>query len=98
MSIRTNNLNNNHFMKLALQQAHKILGNTKENPADGCVIVIKNSVINASSTGFNGRPHAENKAFLNNKLNTKNSDLYVTLEPCVHYGKTPPCINQIIKK
>ena len=42
-------------MKLALQQAHKLLGNTKENPAVGCVIVNKNSVINATSTGFNGR-------------------------------------------
>ena len=92
------NQNNTYFMNLALQQAKKIIGNTKTNPAVGCVIVKKKNVISAGYTGFNGRPHAENNAINFSKHNLKNSDLYVTLEPCSHYGKTPPCVNSIIKK
>ena len=46
---------------------------------------------------MNGRPHAEFNA-LNKKLNFKGSDLYVTLEPCTHYGLTPPCTNLIKQK
>ena len=88
---------NSYFMGLALQQAHKSLGNTKENPSVGCVIVKNNHVISAGFTGINGRPHAEQNAINFSKKNVKNSELYVTLEPCSHYGKTPPCVNKIIK-
>ena len=87
-----------YFMSLALQQAYKTLGNTKENPAVGCVIVKDDHVIGSASTGINGRPHAEFSAIKFSKVNLKNSELYVTLEPCSHYGKTPPCIKTIIKK
>ena len=84
-------------MSLALLQAYKCLGNTKENPAVGCVIVKEGSIISAGFTGKSGRPHAEFNAINNSNKNIKNSDLYVTLEPCSHYGKTPPCVNNIIK-
>ena len=84
-------------MRLALQQAHKSLGNTKENPAVGCVIVKNNHVISSGFTSINGRPHAEYNAINSSKVNLKDSELYVTLEPCSHYGKTPPCVNSIIK-
>ena len=90
--------NHNYFMKLALDQARKILGNTKNNPAVGCVIVKDNNVIAAGNTSVNGRPHAEQNAINFSKKNLKNSHLYVTLEPCTHYGKTSPCANKIIKK
>ena len=85
------------FMKLALMQAQKNLGKTKENPSVGCVIVKDNCVISAGCTGKNGRPHAEHNAMFYSKNAVKNSDLYVTLEPCSHYGKTPPCVKTIIK-
>ena len=85
-------------MNLALAQAKSVLGNTKNNPAVGCVIVKSNCVIHSGSTGFNGRPHAEYNVLNSAKKNVNNSSLYVTLEPCSHYGKTPPCVNIIIKK
>ena len=85
-------------MKLALYQARKNLGNTKENPSVGCVIVKDNQIISVGSTSINGRPHAEQNAFNFAKVNVENSNAYVTLEPCNHYGKTPPCTKKIIKK
>ena len=84
-------------MKLAYNQASKILGNTGSNPAVGCVIVKNNELISLAHTNFNGRPHAERIALSNKKTNFKGSLLYSTLEPCGHYGKTSPCID-IIKK
>ena len=84
-------------MKLALMQAQRNLGNTKENPSVGCIIVKNGCVISAACTGMNGKPHAEQNAINCSKSNIKNSDLYVTLEPCSHYGNTPPCVNTIIR-
>ena len=83
-------------MELALRQAQKTLGNTKENPAVGCVITKDNCVISAGYTSINGRPHAEQNAINFSKVNIYKSELYVTLEPCSHYGKTPPCVKSII--
>ena len=92
------NKNNNHtyFMRLALEQAKKVLGNTKNNPAVGCVITKNNSVISVGYTSNNGRPHAEYNAIYQSKKNLKGAELYVTLEPCSHYGKTLPCTKSII--
>tara|TARA_B100001123_G_scaffold217994_1_gene246125 strand:- start:1419 stop:2522 length:1104 start_codon:yes stop_codon:yes gene_type:complete len=98
MSINQNNQSNHlFFMRLAFSQANKNLGNTNENPSVGCVITKNNSVISSGYTGLNGRPHAEINAINFSKTSLKNSDLYVTLEPCSHYGKTPPCTRSIIK-
>jgi diaminohydroxyphosphoribosylaminopyrimidine deaminase/5-amino-6-(5-phosphoribosylamino)uracil reductase len=91
------NLYDNFFMDLALMHAEKNLGNTKSNPSVGCVVVKNNCVISAGNTGINGTPHAEFAA-LTNSRNIENSNLYVTLEPCSHFGKTPPCVNKIIKR
>ena len=98
MSIKLNkHTKHSFFMKLALMQAQINLGNTKENPAVGCVIVKNNCTISAGYTGINGRPHAEQNAITYSKNDIKNSDLYVTLEPCSHYGRTPPCVKAIIR-
>ena len=94
---RNKNKNHIYFMRLALEQAKKVLGNTKNNPAVGCVITKNNHVISTGHTSINGRPHAEHNAINLPKKNFKGSELYVTLEPCSHYGKTPPCVNTIIK-
>jgi len=97
MSISQNkNKIHSYFMNLALEQAKKMLGNTKENPSVGCVVTKNNQVVGAGTTSFNGRPHAEFNALKLNK--EKNCNLYVTLEPCSHYGKTSPCVKYIKKK
>ena len=90
-------INHNFFLNLAFKLAENHLGKTKSNPSVGCVVVKNNSVISSGVTSINGRPHAEFNA-LNKKINFKGSDMYVTLEPCTHYGKTPPCTNIIKKK
>ena len=87
----------NFFSNLAFNLAESHLGKTKLNPSVGCIIVKNNSVISSGVTSINGRPHAEFNA-LNKNVNFKNSKMYLTLEPCTHYGKTPPCINLIKRK
>ena len=86
-----------YFMRLALQQARTIIGNTAKNPAVGCVIVNKGCVVSVASTSKKGRPHAEHNALNNLKTKLKkNAQLFVTLEPCSHHGKTKPCVRKII--
>ena len=84
-------------MKLAYNQASINLGNTKENPSVGCVITKNNHLISAGRTEFKGRPHAEHTAINFSKENLHKANLYVTIEPCSHTGKTPPCVNKIVK-
>ena len=100
MSTAKNNNTKKHkyFMKLAYNQANKILGNTGENPAVGCVIIKNNELISLGHTNIGGRPHAEKRALSSKIVNYKGSSLYSTLEPCSHYGKTPPCIDTIKQK
>ena len=90
-------INHNYYLNLAFQLAERNLGQTRLNPSVGTVIVKKNSVLSSGVTSFQGRPHSEFNA-LNNLKNCSGASLYTTLEPCTHYGKTPPCINIIIKK
>ncbi|REK48815.1 MAG: riboflavin biosynthesis protein RibD, partial [Proteobacteria bacterium] len=87
-----------NYMNIALRLAMLKHGLTGTNPAVGCVIVKNNKIISIGSTGLNGKPHAERSAINNSTESLKDSKLYVTLEPCSHYGKTPPCTNIIIKK
>ncbi len=89
-------INHSFFSNLAFNLAEKHLGQTKKNPSVGCIVVKDNSVISSGVTSINGRPHAEFNA-LSKKLDFKNSTMYVTLEPCTHYGLTPPC-SKIIKE
>ena len=84
------------YLNLAFEKAKINLGKTKLNPTVGCVLVKNNSVISSGYTSIEGRPHTEYNA-LRFKKKFKNTDLYVTMEPCVHYGLTPPCTN-LIKK
>ena len=83
------------FSNLAVNLANNHLGKTSTNPSVGCIIVKDYSVVSSGVTSISGRPHAEFNA-LNKKMNFKGSDMYVSLEPCVHYGLTPPC-TKIIK-
>ena len=85
------------YMSLALTLANARHGLTGENPSVGCVIVNNDEIISIGQTGFNGRPHAEYSAIKNSNEILDGSTMYVTLEPCSHYGKTPPCTKEIIK-
>ena len=87
--------NHNYYSGLAFSLAEKNLGKTNKNPSVGCVVIKNESVISSATTSINGRPHAEYNA-LNKNIDFKNSDIYVTLEPCNHFGLTPPC-TKIIK-
>jgi len=90
-------LNDYKYFCLAFEQAKINLGSTKTNPSVGCVVVKDNTIISSGRTSLNGRPHAEFNS-LNKNLNFHNAQLYITLEPCSHYGLTPPCTKIIIKK
>ena len=89
--------NHNFFSNLAFNLAENHIGRTGINPSVGCVVVKNNSVISTGITSINGRPHAEFNA-LNKNINFSDSEMYLTLEPCTHYGKTPPCIDLIKRK
>ena len=90
-------LKDKNYMKLALNLASARKGLTGDNPSVGCLIVKNDKVISIGQTGLEGRPHAEHNAINNSLEELKGSKMYVTLEPCNHYGKTPPCTNSIIK-
>ena len=85
------------YMKLAISLARGRIGLTGENPSVGCLIVKNDRIISIGQTGFGGRPHAERNAINNSLEKLNGSKMYLTLEPCNHYGKTPPCTNSIIK-
>ncbi len=93
---RKNSLDNK-FMRFAINLAINQKGLTGTNPSVGCVIVKDKKIISYGVTSLNGRPHAEAIALKKCKINSSESTIYVTLEPCSHYGKTPPCTNNIIK-
>ena len=86
-----------NYMKLAINLASARKGLTGDNPSVGCLIVKEDKIISIGQTGYNGRPHAEYSAIKNSFERLKGSKMYVTLEPCNHYGKTPPCTKSIIK-
>ena len=90
-------INRNFYSNLAFRLAEINLGKTNKNPSVGCIIVKDNSVISSAVTSKGGRPHAEFNA-LNKKANFIGSHMYLTLEPCTHYGQTPPCTSLIKKK
>ncbi|MCI5596145.1 MAG: bifunctional diaminohydroxyphosphoribosylaminopyrimidine deaminase/5-amino-6-(5-phosphoribosylamino)uracil reductase RibD [Lachnospiraceae bacterium] len=86
------------YMKRALELAKKGMGYTAPNPMVGCVVVKEGQVIAEGYHERYGEFHAERNALQNCIKDPKGADLYVTLEPCCHYGKTPPCIELILEK
>jgi len=88
------------YIKRCIEIAKNGLGTTRPNPMVGCVIVHQNNIIGEGFTSAYGGPHAEVNAIASvlDKSLLKSSTLYVTLEPCSHFGKTPPCTNLIIEQ
>lgn len=87
----------NSYMKQALRFAALGRGKTSPNPMVGTVIVKNGKVIGKGSHKGKGKPHAEIEALKQAKDQVKGATLYVTLEPCSHFGATPPCTDAIIK-
>jgi len=87
------------YMQHALALAAKGLGRTSPNPMVGCVVVSGNEVVGEGYHEYAGGPHAEVNAFRDIPAeHRKNLTVYVTLEPCAHHGKTPPCIDFLLKE
>ena len=85
------------YMKQALELAGKGIGFVNPNPMVGAVIVKDGRVIGRGWHEYYGGPHAEINAIKDVKGNTENATIYINLEPCSHYGKTPPCSLEIIR-
>lgn len=90
-------MNDSEYMRMALDHAKKGCGFTAPNPMVGAVIVKDGRVIGQGWHEKYGQPHAEPNALADCKESPKGAVMYVTLEPCCHYGKQPPCVNAIIK-
>jgi diaminohydroxyphosphoribosylaminopyrimidine deaminase / 5-amino-6-(5-phosphoribosylamino)uracil reductase len=84
------------FMALALSLGRRGLGRTWPNPAVGAVIVKDGIIVGRGWTQPGGRPHAEVEALRRAGAAARGATLYVTLEPCSHHGKSPPCADAII--
>ena len=87
-----------HFMRVALSLSRRGLGNVWPNPAVGCVLVSKSgNIVGRGWTKPGGRPHAERVALDQAGTNAAGATAYVTLEPCSHFGKSPPCVLGLIE-
>lgn len=88
-----------HMMEIALALARRGLGTTAPNPSVGAVIADETTgeVIARGVTQPGGRPHAEVEALKRAGARAKGATLYVTLEPCAHHGKTPPCADAVVE-
>lgn len=85
-----------YYMNLAIEEAKKGIYTTRPNPAVGCVIVKSGLIIGSGFHPIAGQPHAEVFALRNSTQSVEGATAYVTLEPCSHTGKTPPCAEALI--
>ncbi|ANM09998.1 MULTISPECIES: bifunctional diaminohydroxyphosphoribosylaminopyrimidine deaminase/5-amino-6-(5-phosphoribosylamino)uracil reductase RibD [unclassified Rhizobium] len=84
------------FMAAAIRLSRRHLGRTATNPSVGCLIVSDGVVVGQAVTAVGGRPHAEPQALAEAGAAARGATAYVTLEPCSHHGKTPPCAEALI--
>ncbi len=97
MTDRAGAARDERWMRLALGLAARGLGNTWPNPAVGCVLVRDGQLVGRGWTQVGGRPHAEAMALAQAGQAAKGATAYVTLEPCCHHGRTPPCADALIQ-
>jgi diaminohydroxyphosphoribosylaminopyrimidine deaminase/5-amino-6-(5-phosphoribosylamino)uracil reductase len=91
-------INDQRYMRLALQLAEAAQGQTDINPVVGCVVVKNGSIVGTGAHLKRGGSHAEVHALNMAGKEAEGSTVYVTLEPCSHYGKTPPCADRLIEE
>ncbi|MEO1789541.1 MAG: bifunctional diaminohydroxyphosphoribosylaminopyrimidine deaminase/5-amino-6-(5-phosphoribosylamino)uracil reductase RibD, partial [Pseudomonadota bacterium] len=84
------------YMALALRLGAQRLGQVWPNPAVGCVIVKDGRIVGRGATAPGGRPHAEPQALAQAGDAARGAAVYVSLEPCAHHGRTPPCCDALI--
>ncbi|MBX5048020.1 bifunctional diaminohydroxyphosphoribosylaminopyrimidine deaminase/5-amino-6-(5-phosphoribosylamino)uracil reductase RibD [Rhizobium lentis] len=84
------------FMAAAIRLSRRHLGRTATNPSVGCLIVRNGAIVGSAVTALGGRPHAEPQALAEAGELARGATAYVTLEPCSHHGKTPPCADALI--
>ncbi len=84
------------FMRLAIALGQRGLGRVWPNPAVGCVVVQDGRIVGRGWTAPGGRPHAEPQALAQAGAAARGATVYVSLEPCAHHGKTPPCARALI--
>ncbi|MGO7731839.1 bifunctional diaminohydroxyphosphoribosylaminopyrimidine deaminase/5-amino-6-(5-phosphoribosylamino)uracil reductase RibD [Rhizobium johnstonii] len=84
------------FMAAAIRLSRWHLGRTATNPSVGCLIVKDGVIVGRAVTALSGRPHAETQALAEASALARGATAYVTLEPCSHHGKTPPCSEALI--
>jgi diaminohydroxyphosphoribosylaminopyrimidine deaminase/5-amino-6-(5-phosphoribosylamino)uracil reductase len=83
-------------MRMAIGLARRGVGNTWPNPAVGCVVAKDGVVVGRGWTQPGGRPHAETEALTRAGAAARGATAYVTLEPCAHHGRTPPCADALV--
>lgn len=88
---------NKKYFELALRMADRARGQSNPNPGVGAILVKNNAIIGRGATRACGSDHAEIVALKQAGVNAAGAELYVTLEPCAHWGRTPPCADAIIK-
>lgn len=89
-------MNDADFMRAALNLARRGLGAVWPNPAVGCVLVKDGEVVGRGWTQPGGRPHGETEALARAGAQAQGATAYISLEPCAHHGKTPPCADALI--
>ena len=92
----TTEADDRRHMGRALALARRGLGQVWPNPAVGCVLVKDGAIVGRGWTQKGGRPHAETEALKRAGAAARGATAYVTLEPCSHYGQTPPCAEALI--
>lgn len=90
-------MNDSDYMQLAMRLARKAKGFTSPNPCVGAVVVKEGKIVGQGFHTACGKPHAEVEAINDAGDQARNATIYVTLEPCNHFGKTPPCTHKIIQ-
>ena len=81
----------------ALELAERGRGSTAPNPLVGCVIVREGRVVGEGYHLAAGQPHAEVLALAEAGESARGADVFVTLEPCAHFGRTPPCVDALVR-
>ena len=90
-------MNDTQYMHTAMQLALRAKGQTSPNPMVGCLIVKGNKILAEGWHQAAGKDHAEVAALKKMDFKARGAKMYVTLEPCVHYGRTPPCVDSILR-
>ncbi len=93
----TTRADDERFMARAIEVSLRHQGQTLSNPSVGCVLVKDGKIIAEAVTAIGGRPHAERQALEMAGEAARGATAYVTLEPCSHWGKTPPCANALVE-